>query len=59
MNIKNNIVKPQKPLKANINDYLYSDGYPTISEADSEEAIMNFLAGIKKDTGVTVPRNMV
>ncbi|MCH95101.1 hypothetical protein A2U01_0016075, partial [Trifolium medium] len=37
MNIKKNIVKPQKPLKANINDYLYSDGYPTISEADSEE----------------------
>ncbi|MCH87823.1 hypothetical protein A2U01_0008704, partial [Trifolium medium] len=32
--------------------------YPTISETDSEEVILNFLQSIK-DTGVTVPRNKV
>ncbi|MCI10155.1 hypothetical protein A2U01_0031247, partial [Trifolium medium] len=56
MKIVENVVKPLKP---NVNDYLYSDGYPTISEADSEEVIMNFLADIKKDIGVTIPRKMV
>ncbi|MCI46866.1 hypothetical protein A2U01_0068107, partial [Trifolium medium] len=59
MKIVENVVKPHKALKPNVNDYLYSDGYPTISEANSEEVILNFLADLKKDTGVTVPRSMV
>ncbi|MCI95041.1 hypothetical protein A2U01_0116339, partial [Trifolium medium] len=37
MKIVESVVKPQKALKPIVKDYLYFDGYPTISEADSEE----------------------
>ncbi|MCI78088.1 hypothetical protein A2U01_0099358, partial [Trifolium medium] len=37
----------------------YCNGFPVISEVDDEEVIQFFLQGIKKDTGVEVPRSMV
>ncbi|MCI68372.1 hypothetical protein A2U01_0089633, partial [Trifolium medium] len=59
MSIKEKIVKAQNPLKINYEEHLYCNGFPVILEADDEEVIQFFLQGIKKDTGVDVPRETV
>jgi hypothetical protein len=44
------VVYPTDPLLEDFEKYFFCDGYPTISEADSEEVIRNFLAIFREDT---------
>ncbi|MCI42941.1 hypothetical protein A2U01_0064178, partial [Trifolium medium] len=46
-------------LKVRYEEHLHCNGFPVISEANDEEVIQFFLQGIKQDTGVDVPREMV
>ncbi|KAK2382117.1 hypothetical protein QL285_069671 [Trifolium repens] len=56
---KQEIIPVKTPLQQVYEKYFWCDGFPTISEHDNEEVIKNFLAGVKRDTGVSVPRRMV
>ncbi|KAK2428479.1 hypothetical protein QL285_026999 [Trifolium repens] len=56
---KKEIIPVKTPLQQVYEKYFWCDGFPTISEHDNEEVIKNFLASVKKDTGVSVPRRMV
>ncbi|KAK2430630.1 hypothetical protein QL285_028947 [Trifolium repens] len=56
---KAEIVPVKSPLRQVYEKYFWCDGFPTISEHDNEEVIKNFLLGVKRDTGVSVPRKMV
>ncbi|KAK2456471.1 hypothetical protein QL285_003835 [Trifolium repens] len=53
------IIPVKTPLRQVYEQYFWCDGFPTISEHDNEDVIKNFLAGVKRDTGVSVPRRMV
>ncbi|MCI04950.1 hypothetical protein A2U01_0025999, partial [Trifolium medium] len=59
MGIKEKVVKPLNPLQIRYEEHLYCKGFPVISEAYDEEVIQFFLEGLKRDTGVNVPRDMV
>jgi hypothetical protein len=56
---KEQIVKVKNPLKEVYVTYFWCNGFPTISEADNEEVIENFLEMVRQDTGVRVERDMV
>ncbi|KAK2443941.1 hypothetical protein QL285_015003 [Trifolium repens] len=56
---KKEIIPVKIPLQQVYEKYFRCDGFPTISEHDNEEVIKNFLASVKKDTGISVPRRMV
>ncbi|KAK2430278.1 NADH:ubiquinone reductase (H(+)-translocating) [Trifolium repens] len=53
------IIPVKTPLRQVYEQYFWCDGFPTISEHDNEDVINNFLEGVKRDTGVSVPRRMV
>jgi hypothetical protein len=53
------IIKVDNPLKSIYERYFWCDGFPTISEHDNDEVIKNFLAMVRRETGVRVPRSMV
>ncbi|MCI30782.1 hypothetical protein A2U01_0051993, partial [Trifolium medium] len=59
MGIKEKVVKPLNPLQIRYEEHLYCKGFPVISEADDEEVIQFFLEGLKKETRIDVPRDMV
>ncbi|KAK2427727.1 hypothetical protein QL285_026289 [Trifolium repens] len=56
---KKEIIPVKTPLQQVYEKYFWCDGFPTISEHDNEEVIKNFLASVRRDTGVSVPRRMV
>ncbi|WJX61598.1 NADH:ubiquinone reductase (H(+)-translocating) [Trifolium repens] len=56
---KEDLKKPENPLKTIYETYFWCDGFPTISEHDNEEVIKNFLKMVRKETGVKVDRSMV
>jgi hypothetical protein len=56
---KEEILKVKDPLKEVYETYFWCNGFPTISEADNEEVIKNFLQMVYNDTGVRIPREMV
>jgi hypothetical protein len=53
------IIMIDNPLKSIYERYFWCDGFPTISEHDNDEVIKNFLAMVRRETGVRVPRSMV
>jgi hypothetical protein len=53
------IIKVDNPLKSIYERYFWCDGFPTISEHDNEEVIKNFLAMVRRETGVRVHRSMI
>ncbi|KAK2427085.1 hypothetical protein QL285_025687 [Trifolium repens] len=56
---KQEIIPVKSPLRQVYEKYFWCDGFPTISEHDNDEVIKNFLADVKRDNGVSVPRRMV
>jgi hypothetical protein len=56
---KEEIPKVKDPLKEVYETYFWCNGFPTISEADNEEVIKNFLQMVYVDTGIRIPREMV
>jgi hypothetical protein len=52
-------VKIKNPLQEVYESYFWCKGFPTISEADNDEVIENFLEMVRRDTGVKIDRNMV
>jgi hypothetical protein len=56
---KEDLKKPENPLKMIYEKYIWCNGFPTISEHDNEEVIENFLDLVREDTGVDVDRSMV
>ncbi|WJX68355.1 NADH:ubiquinone reductase (H(+)-translocating) [Trifolium repens] len=56
---KEEIIQVKTPLQQVYEKYFWCDGFPTISEHDNDEVIENFLEGVRRDTGVSVPRKMV
>jgi hypothetical protein len=56
---KEEILKVKDPLKEVYETYFWCNGFPTISEADNEEVIKNFLEMVWQDTGVRIARDMV
>jgi hypothetical protein len=57
--IKGPVIYSPDPLLEKFEEYFFSDGYPTMLEANNEEVIKNFLAIFKDDTGIEVDRSMV
>ncbi|CAJ2673749.1 unnamed protein product [Trifolium pratense] len=51
-------VAPPQELSAKLEDRLYVDGYPVISEADAEHIIQDYLEELRKE-GFVVDRSMV
>ncbi|KAK2446047.1 hypothetical protein QL285_016901 [Trifolium repens] len=56
---KEEILRVKDPLKEVYETYFWCNGFPTISEADNDEVIKNFLQMVYIDTGVRIPREMV
>ncbi|KAK2363275.1 hypothetical protein QL285_088274 [Trifolium repens] len=56
---KEDLKKPEHPLKKVWEKYFWCDGFPTISEHDNDEVIENFLEMVRKETGARVDRSMV
>ncbi|KAK2449774.1 hypothetical protein QL285_008934 [Trifolium repens] len=56
---KEDIKKAEHPLKKIYEEYIWCDGFPTISEHDNEEVIKNFLEMVRRETGANVDRSMV
>ncbi|KAK2381479.1 hypothetical protein QL285_069073 [Trifolium repens] len=56
---KEDLIKPENPLKTIYETYFWCDGFPTISEHDNEDIIKNFLAMVRRETGKRVDRSMV
>jgi hypothetical protein len=56
---KDEIISAKSPLEQVYEKYFWCDDFPTISEHDNEEVIKNFLAFVRSDTGIAVPRSMV
>ncbi|WJX18703.1 NADH:ubiquinone reductase (H(+)-translocating) [Trifolium repens] len=56
---KEDLIKPENPLKTIYETYFWCDGFPTISEHDNEDVIKNFLEMVRRETGVRVDRSMV
>jgi hypothetical protein len=55
--IKAPVIYPSDPLLETFEQYFFCGGFPTISEADDEEFIKNFLDIFKEDTGIEVDRS--
>jgi hypothetical protein len=53
------LITPMNPLRKIYEEYFWCDGFPTISEHDNEEVIKNFLAMVRRETGVKIDRSMV
>ncbi|KAK2361925.1 hypothetical protein QL285_087030 [Trifolium repens] len=56
---KEDLIKPENPLKTIYETYFWCDGFPTISEHDNEDVIKNFLEMVRRETGARVDRSMV
>ncbi|KAK2369623.1 hypothetical protein QL285_082745 [Trifolium repens] len=56
---KEDLKKPEHPLKKVWEKYFWCDGFPTISEHDNDEVIENFLEMVREETGERVDRSMV
>jgi hypothetical protein len=56
---KEDIKKPEKPLKKIYETYFWCNGFPTISEFDNDEVIENFLDIVRQDTGAPVDRSTI
>ncbi|KAK2423095.1 hypothetical protein QL285_033572 [Trifolium repens] len=56
---KEDLKKPENPLKTIYENYFWCDGFPTISKHDNEEVIKNFLEMVRRETGAKVDRSMV
>ncbi|KAK2381188.1 hypothetical protein QL285_068815 [Trifolium repens] len=56
---KEELIHAENLLKTIYETYFWCDGFPTISEHDNEEVIKNFLAMVRRETGVRVTRSMV
>ncbi|CAJ2661709.1 unnamed protein product [Trifolium pratense] len=56
--ISSKVVPPPQEFTANLEDRLYVDGYPVISEMDAEHIIQDYLEVLRKE-GYTVDRSMV
>ncbi|KAK2410068.1 hypothetical protein QL285_045458 [Trifolium repens] len=56
---KEDLKKPENPLKKIWEEYFWCDGFPTISEHDNDEVIENFLDLVREDTGVKMDRRYV
>jgi hypothetical protein len=56
---KEDLKKPEHPLKKIWEEHFWCDGFPTISEHDNEEVIKNFLEMVRRETGENVDRSMV
>jgi hypothetical protein len=56
---KEDLKKPEHPLKKIWETYFWCDGFPTISEHDNDEVIENFLEMVREETGARVDRSMV
>jgi hypothetical protein len=54
-----NLVYPMNPLMKIYEEYLWCDGFPTISEHDNEDVIKNFLEMVRRETGYKVDKSMV
>jgi hypothetical protein len=57
--IKAPVIYPSDPLLETFEQYFFCEGFPTITEADDDEFIENFLDIFKEDTGIEVDRSMV
>ncbi|CAJ2652376.1 unnamed protein product [Trifolium pratense] len=56
--IDTKLVQPKQEFRVSLEDRLYVDGYPVISEMDAEHIIQDYLK-VLKDEGYTVDRSMV
>ncbi|PNX77356.1 hypothetical protein L195_g033320 [Trifolium pratense] len=56
--INSKVVQPSQEFEVRLEDRLYVNGYPIISELDSEEVIQDYLKGLQAE-GFTVTREMV
>ncbi|CAJ2642237.1 unnamed protein product [Trifolium pratense] len=56
--ISSKLVQPPQEFTASLEDRLYVDGYPVISEMDAEHIIQDYLEVLRKE-GYTVDRSMV
>ncbi|CAJ2638149.1 unnamed protein product [Trifolium pratense] len=56
--ISSKLVQPSQEFTASLEDHLYVDGYPVISEMDAEHIIQDYLEVLRKE-GYTVDRSMV
>jgi hypothetical protein len=56
---KEDLKKPEHPLKKIWEKYFWCDGFPTISEHYNDEVIENFLEMVRKESGEYVHRSMV
>jgi hypothetical protein len=56
---KEDLKKPEHPLKKIWEKYFWCDGFPTISEHDNDEVIENFLEMVRRESGEYVDRSMV
>ncbi|CAJ2640904.1 unnamed protein product [Trifolium pratense] len=56
--ISTKLVPPPQELSARLEDRLYVDGYPIISEADAEHIIQDYLEVLRKE-GFIVDRSMI
>jgi hypothetical protein len=56
---KEDILKPENPLKKIYETYFWCNGFPTISEFYNDEVIDNFLDIVRRETGAPVDRSMV
>ncbi|CAJ2661641.1 unnamed protein product [Trifolium pratense] len=56
--ISSKLVQPPQEFTASLEDRLYVDGYPVISEMDAEHIIQDYLEVLRKE-GYTIDRSMV
>ncbi|CAJ2647315.1 unnamed protein product [Trifolium pratense] len=56
--IKTKLIPPKQEFKVSLEDRLYVDGYPIISELDAEEVIQDYLKVLQNE-GYDVDRSMV
>ncbi|PNX56218.1 hypothetical protein L195_g049768, partial [Trifolium pratense] len=56
--INSKVVQPSQEFEVRLEDRLYVNGYPIISELDCEEVIQDYLKGLQAE-GFTVTREMV
>ncbi|CAJ2645570.1 unnamed protein product [Trifolium pratense] len=56
--INTKLVQPKQEFRVSLEDRLYVDGYPVISEMDAEHIIQDYLK-VLKDEGYNVDRSMV